>query len=103
MSTNNKDITFSDCPDFKFAVNALYTFREEAEQKFTKGQIEHGGSILTKPILPEIYGEVVDQMFYVSALCKKRDDIAKELLSVIDEHYTNSVPLLQILNKIKNL
>lgn len=72
-------MTFKDCPDYNFADDVLEDFNVQAERKFCKGQEEHGGSILTKPLLHEMKGEVIDQMFYVWAIEKKIQDIIDDI------------------------
>lgn len=62
---------------------ALDSFKEKARDKYRSGQSEHGGNLWERSgLLGDIKEEIVDQMFYLDALSKKVEIIAKAIEGV---------------------
>ena len=55
------------------------TFCEAVDKKYRAGQVEHGGDIWTKPVLDELWNEIVDLAVYYITLKQKITKLDAEL------------------------
>lgn len=63
------------------AEDILNTFFIDAKNKYLAGQIEHGGRLWRKPVLPMLYAEVLDLPIYLLTLMDQVGE-ARKLLSI---------------------
>ena len=63
----------------QFMVKTLSEFVYHASLKFVKGQLEHGGFIADRPMLPEITPEIIDLMFYTAGAKWRKANKKKDI------------------------
>jgi hypothetical protein len=73
-----------------FLIDELADFVERAVAKFTKGQLEHGGSIFDRNTILDADEEVLDMFFYIRTELKKQR-ILKQQEQTYDKETTKGI------------